>query len=505
MRVKKSIFGCIIWILFVGIIIASISQNLFVFSTEIPQKMWLTEGMILACILVATIGVLLIIRHISFQIQKKWTPTMKHIHIVEAVGVIILLLFIFGIRIYYVMQGYASIIENEYYTSAIVGNSHDTTTYSTLSNVYIYLLSFIFSLLGNKIIIGVYFQLILQGIGIILIYFTVKNINGRMNGFFVAVVLAVWKPIVSSITEYSTIHFLFFIIAVAMWYMTFLWKIILQGRSNLILRSMLLLLAGIMTGFVCYMDIFGVYLLIMCMVGLFLYRSALEVRTVKGVVPAAIGYALCSIVSFFSFQWVGAIINGTDFITVITTFGNSIVSHFYFEFKTIFLPVQFEVSMGILFVAASWAVGYWLAKKDENLLYILLLLCALGDSFFIHNEVHYELLVQTSWILVAVTSTISLCTCYMIKQEHQQIDKNQQVDKDQQVDKEQQVDIKLQADVDKQVTVEMQPDTFVPIPNPLPLPKKHVHKEMDYEMEIEESQMHYDLEQISENDDFDLK
>ena len=43
------------------------------------------------------------------------------------------------------------------------------------------------------------------------------------------------------------------------------------------------------------------------------------------------------------------------------------------------------------------------------------------------------------------------------------------------------------------------------IENPLPLPKKHVKKEMNYAFEPEADQMHYDLNNYSVDDDYDLK
>ena len=43
------------------------------------------------------------------------------------------------------------------------------------------------------------------------------------------------------------------------------------------------------------------------------------------------------------------------------------------------------------------------------------------------------------------------------------------------------------------------------IENPLPLPKKHVKKEMNYAFEPTPDQMHYDLNNYSVDDDYDLK
>ena len=43
-----------------------------------------------------------------------------------------------------------------------------------------------------------------------------------------------------------------------------------------------------------------------------------------------------------------------------------------------------------------------------------------------------------------------------------------------------------------------------PIPNPLPVPGKHVHKELDYAFHPPEEKMCYDLNDLDENDDFEI-
>ena len=47
-------------------------------------------------------------------------------------------------------------------------------------------------------------------------------------------------------------------------------------------------------------------------------------------------------------------------------------------------------------------------------------------------------------------------------------------------------------------------ETIQLISNPLPLPKKHIPKTMEFDLDVPEEQMHYDLNEIK-NNDFDLE
>ena len=63
---------------------------------------------------------------------------------------------------------------------------------------------------------------------------------------------------------------------------------------------------------------------------------------------------------------------------------------------------------------------------------------------------------------------------------------------------EQTADVKEEMKQEEKRTVKL-------IENPLPLPKKHVKKEMNYAFEPSGDQMHYDLNNYSFEDDYDLK
>jgi len=505
MRLKKSIFGCIIWILFIGTIIAAITQNIYVFSFTLPKDRWLIEGLILGCIFVAIIGMLLIMRNVAFQIQKRGAFSPRQDKIIECVGMTCLIVFIFGVRIYYLMNGMnGAIAENEFYNSAIVGSQYDRNTFTVLSNIYIYLLSILFSLLGNRILIAVYFQLILQGVTILLTYFIVKHINGKVAGFVVSFVLALSYPFINEITKITPVHLLLFMIVLMMWYMTAVWKVILRGKANKILQFILVLFVCILTGFLCYIDLFGVYFLIIGVVGLLLCELTDGTKKSNGTTMIVSGgYILGSVVSFIVFLLVDSMIKGSDFLTACIGFGNSIIDSFHVQLTYIFPSLSFEISMGMLFLAASWAVSYWLAKKDENILYSLFLLCSISCSLFVHGEINHELLVQFAWVLVTVIPVISICTCYSSEQPGE-VKKMELMPENVQAEKIQ-TEEKVQEEQREREQPEATEKVFVPIPNPLPLPKQHIHKEMDYGIEIEESDMHYDLEDISEDDDYDLK
>lgn len=523
MRMKKSIFGGIVWILYVGILILAIVQNVSFFSSEIPQNMWMAEGLILGYILVALAGLLCAVRSISFRIQKKWMFVSTKFRILEVIGLIFLAALFIGVRVYLSMTGMPVLEENQYYTSAIVGGSYDKGSFSALSNGYIYILSVLFSFLGNKLVFGVYFQMILQGITFLLLYVTVKNVNGRVNAFAVTLALIIWNYFFDLIWDISPIHLLFFFIVFVMWYLTTVWKVISQGKRNWIFQSILLFGGSILTGAMCYLDMMGICVLVLGVTGLFFCRPRDEIKKVKGVMSTSLGYLAGSVVSFMAFLWIESIITKTGFYVTLSQFCSQRISEIFFQGYAIYPADHLELSVEMLLLASSWTVGFWLAKKDENILNILFMTGVLCCAGFVHGEMNYEQLLPSAWILIIITSVVSFCTNYE-KMQMEQV-KEQAVDTEVEEEPESEEDVaeepeseeveekpELKKEVEEkpEVKEELKPETaipksFVPIPNPLPLPKQHVHKEMDYGLEVEEAQMHYDLEQIPEDDDYDLK
>ena len=55
---------------------------------------------------------------------------------------------------------------------------------------------------------------------------------------------------------------------------------------------------------------------------------------------------------------------------------------------------------------------------------------------------------------------------------------------------------------DKEETEKKEEINF--IKNPLPQPKKHIPKQLEFDLEIDEDQMHFDLPQLGDNDNFDI-
>lgn len=506
MRLKKGIFGCIVWILFIGILITAMIQNIYVFSSETPQKMWLTEGLILGCIFVAVQGGLWMMRSLSFRIQRKWTLDNAKIRFLEGFGLLFLILLFLGTRGYILFNGMSPSLENPYYTSAIVGSSYDTASFSTLSNIYIYLLSILFSLLGNKIILGVYLQIVLQGITYLLLYFTVKNVNGRVYAFAVTAALTLWSTFFDSLQKLSPVYLLFFLLIAVIWYMTITWKVLFQKKGNGIQQFLLVLLISILTGCLCYLDMLGMCLLVIGLAGFLSCRSDEKSEMDKSAMVAISVFLLVSVISFFAFLWMESFVSGTDFLTNLTVFYTHRISQIQYEWSYIFPSIYVELSMGMLFLAAGWIVGYWLSGKDENLFYILLLAGTACCSIFVHGEMDYGLLSQFSWIVLIIVSVVSFCTYYGEKQVTPM--KENDVKQEMKVSSEGEAESGITGNENQEEKTEpgiRENAPFVPIPNPLPLPKKHVHKEMDYGIEIDESQMHYDLEQIPDDDDYDLK
>ncbi|MDD2972420.1 MAG: hypothetical protein PHE02_09865 [Lachnospiraceae bacterium] len=503
---RKSIFGNFFWILWIGTLLGAIWQTIDVIFNVIPQEQWVTEGIILLCVFAGVIFVLFIIRNMSFRfrLQEQNSSFGKKTMVLEIMGLLVLFFTMAGMRIFYLSGIGVSSLETIYYQLATVGNElEDLSLQPFRSRIYISLLSVVFSLLGNKIIVAVYVQCLLQCISIVFLYGMVRNLNGKIDAFLVGLLLAVSQPVFSTLTEISPMHLVFLLFAFAMWFLSISWKYVNRSDSNLLGRILLLILSALVVTAVICVECMGFWLILMELLGLCLY----EYRDGKASATRILGnvflFLFATIVTGVLIIFVCATMEHQDVISYGLSIYMDWIGTFQLHIPYIFPVNMLEVSIGMLCIAGSWVFGYWIAKRDENIIYVSLLLAVILGMLYLPNADSYALLFQSAWILIMCVSVVSLCRKYEPKEvaviQENAADESTIKEKTSQREDTPAVNMK------NVETPCEEPPRFVPIPNPLPLPKQHVHKEMDYGVDVTDAQLHYDLDDVAAGDDYDLK
>lgn len=256
MKRKKSILGIAAWFLFTVLVVGAIGQTIGAMITVIPQSSWVMEGLISGCIVVAVICVLAVARMVAVNIQKKMVLTGKKSVILEIIAVLLLLSVAILSRMYYLGTIDGNQADSIYFQTASVGTDKllfATTNHSAV--IYVSILSFLLALLGNKISICILFQMVLQCITLLLVYFTIRGISGKVTAFVAAFVLAVSETYLNSMLPLSPENLLFCVFMLGFWMSSLLWKYMNGNQTTKVLDTIVFFMAGFSTAAIIYIDL----------------------------------------------------------------------------------------------------------------------------------------------------------------------------------------------------------------------------------------------------------
>ena len=316
-------------------------------------------------------------------------------------------------------------------------------------SLYLSLLTFVFSFLGNKEELVLIVNLILQLMGILFLFIGVRKSAGILFALISVLVSVIgcilWFPISAD----SSMHLLWLLSA-------FIYCLCMKIISLNKVHSWLYAVMGILCGFFVYLDFAGILPLLAVLL------SVLRIKSYQGKRE------------------------GRNKIIFVLSIGISFLVIFYL-WNNYRLDIQ---------VLKQWFYERqaYMFHKDAKMPYVLmtfvfLLQVIMGGIYqhknkvvpvpdvFLTEELQYE--GESSTVVDEKQGTI---TEKALKSEVATVEKSEK----------------------KEVTEEEKPKVKL-LENPLPVPKKHMKKEMNYGFEPSEDQMHYDLNNYRVDDDYDLK
>lgn len=247
---KKSVFSNLMWgtyTLITGLVVVELSVaavKLF----RGPSYM----GPILALALVALVaGCVFLLHRLSAGRENTVQSGARKLLVGEAVFVIVILVLGLVLR----MDGIAGVGDGGgYYEAAIVAEGHSIPEL-VHGAVYLYLqlLHIIFVLVGNKLAAGIWFQVILQLLAVLLLYIGVRKLAGVLPAMIMVVFYMCSEPAVQGALTLSPepLYLLLFSIGLNM----------LAACSGELMAPVLFLPVGIWIGLTGYLDISGFLLL----------------------------------------------------------------------------------------------------------------------------------------------------------------------------------------------------------------------------------------------------
>ncbi|MCM1145273.1 MAG: hypothetical protein NC318_06585 [Blautia sp.] len=424
-------------------------------------------------------------------------------------------------RIYLCIQYSGRVQETEYYRLAMVRESGETAAMvHGISHLYIKCLSLVLSFLGNKVMAAVWMQIFIQMLAILLAYFAVRKLAGRLPACVVILTLSLSSVYAKQIVSITPEGFFFAFYAAGLLLIGSYLKGYCHSRFQKKTALIGALFLGLMIGALLYLDALSITLFIMAagvILGIHKQEGKKQLPTARFSV-LLYGLMLFGSLVMLAFLFVSdASLSGAKVTTIAGAWLNLYRTHFsidYVLFMTENSMVESSMIESFLLVlfTAFFVMAFWVHKKTQNATpWIVLMLILAPTPLTKVGVLPYQVYSVFIW---SVLAGIGLQQSFAAKEEPDFAAGKEQAaletffaaGKEQTVletsqPMEQQADtVSVAAVEDTEAKTGTKPRF---LENPLPLPKKHEKKEMDYQYKVTEEQMKFDID-VREDDDFEI-
>ena len=487
MSFKKNAFSYFIWIIFV-------MCNLVVFSfvSMLCAKALGGPVPIVAFgLVVAFFGVLSLIYfltgYFSRKIYLKNHASAKDAQIrvrliCEGIFAVCILVAGVGIRIYLLPTAGESAA---YYEIARVTQDNTSMLVPVQNSVYYYLclLHGIFLLLGNHWIAGIWLQIILQLLAGTVLYFVVR----KMAGVIVAMITLGYLMFVPSAVKVSLtygpdmLYFLLWTLGM-LFVLLYLVGSMKSGEKETVRYNISMWISaipvGLLTGFLIYVDVSGIVLLVPILLLPMLLKENKNMWIWIGRMLLTLLFAVGG---FAGSIYLDGMLSHVGFLRVLHAW----FSTFQPEIPDIILLLQNStMEVMVLLVLMAFNVFSFCRRKDRDITTMWMLMTFTLAGLYVMGITTVSLNGRPLLlVLMCVSAAISIRELFGYTGVKEYVTEE-----------------KVEIQATEQTVEEIKPRF---IENPLPLPKKHVKKTMDYAFVPENTQMKFDVE-ISESDDFDV-
>lgn len=373
-----------------------------------------------------------------------------------------------------------------YFEAAKVTAQDGMSMQSVQGSVYYYcmLLHGLFRLFGNHWVAGIWLQIFLQIVFGLLMYLAIRRMTGKGPAILVLGFISFAPVSIRAGLTYSPQMLYLCIFALVFFFVAdYLYRC--AGEAHPVGMWIYTIFLGIFIGFVIYVDVTGVLLLL----------PILCIGMLNGMVGRAVLSFLRFVVILFTCAgtfagliFLDAFLSGSTFMRVLNAW--------FVTYSTIGLNITIlteEKQMELLLLLILVFIGvfsFWRRKKDEIFTPYVLLVVGMCALYFAGVTVENMDGSYLLYVLLAALAGVAVSELFYREQK--------EVQETVVETKEEKMEI---IDLEKN---EQQPkNENKMIENPLPVPKKKERKVMDYAFIPRTSQMVYDI-QVSDTDDFDI-
>ena len=506
MILKKNAFSYVIWL-----IILCFTGAVFSFFGMISANL-LHVNRIVAAIgfVIGFFGVLFLIyvmTGIIGSFEAPFTPSefmKKMAPILEWVIVILGIAGAVAFRIYMIPTAGE---EAAYFEVSKVTGQKGILVQSVQGSVYFYcmLLHGLFLIVGNHWIAGIWLQIVLQMIGMILTYLAMKRLTGVRTALIVLAVLLFTPSSVEAGITYSPQILYFCVFSFVLFLMADYMRRSAFEEESTVMMWIYTIVVGLAVGICSYVDVTGwlLILLVLCIPMIKREVDAEKVWLIRSALVVA-----GAIVSFCGMLFLDGALSGTGFGRV---FNAWLIIYGSASREVALLTEQSNIDLFVIIGFICLGVfSFWRRRDEERFTPFVLLvigisvLCFCGITTKNMNGSYLLFVLFTMLAAVSLTELFYTPPVVILERGFESnpleiIDLEKQEITKEGVVVSQQVE---NTDTQRDNTNMQQKPRF--LENPLPGPKKHVKKNMDYAFVPDNSKMYYDV-RVSDLDDYDLK
>lgn len=369
MNWKKSVFSNIMWDAYtlVTVLALVIWSNMAVQALDGPS----IPGLVLALgLAVLAVGCVFLLR--KLPVGRGYVERRGFNVLLLGEAALVVLFFVLGFM--YRINGITGVSDGgAYYEAAFVAEGRNIPQIvHGVEYVYLHLLRVVFLFIGNKLAAGIWAQVVLQMLAILLLYLGVRKLAGAMPALVMLVFFLYTGPVVQESLSLSPKPLFLLLFAIGL-------DILAACRGN-IRKWSLFLAAGLWIGLAGYLDATAFLLL---PIGV---AAALEVRgqrtSAKSRVIAMVSCLTGTVVGFLGLILLNAFFSGDTFVQVLEAWGRLYMRGDH-GFTTGSLN-SVLIWQGVLTLLLCIGVaGYWFTRKRDYIsIWVLVSGVAAGAQYF---------------------------------------------------------------------------------------------------------------------------
>ena len=519
MNCKKNVISVILW--FLSAIMAGTGAAMVVMPqfASSDNSRWI--GLVITSVWLAVTGLVafLLTRILQNKKADKGEENRQALPIVEAVCVVLLLAAGIALRVQEIrLLDLDAAVENVWFTATMV--TSDTQIPLVVHGAvysYLQLLHGMLVFLGNKVIVALGLQVVLQILGCLFGYFAVRKLTGTVAAV-ISLGFGMLAPLFFAVTALGPETFYLMLWMIGLCFAATALDSFQRKGAQKGIRSILgFFVSGVVTGVLMYLDISGV-LLLLPLLAVFTVETIEETRFVHRIWAALLA-GFGGAAGFFISIALDACASGKLMGNVLTAWSQLFVpGKFSWMIDVYTAPatntslVNAQVWVGLLCTLQILGVfGFWFQKRRERQS-IWMLLCIGAGLLLLCGMMTEEIQGIGVLLVSAVTlagaglqSVIPYATLtegtteeLLISEEGKTEKKRKSRLQIQDLETEEFSEEKSRSEAEKP-----EEETQIRyIENPLPLPKKHVPKVLDYKLDAEDTG-DFDYP-VADDDDFDL-